>query len=296
MKINKKGRVFLMAMQLCMLLTITSCSSKLAYNNLHWLVGWYVDDYVSLTDTQEEKFEMVVKSFIAWHRESELERYIAQINTIKIDVKSGVTQANIQSYSDALRHFMDVALIKFEPEISTIAYSLTDQQVEAFLFKFEQKNLKRIEEFENATNEERLQDRLKKIEARIESFTGELNAEQKGLLEETNKNLLPSFTLWVEFRQTWADAVRDAYALRRDNNNVEGKDNKDEKLAFRHALKRIILQANSMRSAEYVEVLTHNQGIWIATMEQLINSLNNDQFNYFNEELNGIVGDIQDLL
>ena len=29
---------------------LTSCSSKLAYNNLDWWVYWYLDDYVELNE------------------------------------------------------------------------------------------------------------------------------------------------------------------------------------------------------------------------------------------------------
>ena len=36
---------------------LTSCSSKLAYNNLDWWVYWYMDDYIELKDEQEEKFD-----------------------------------------------------------------------------------------------------------------------------------------------------------------------------------------------------------------------------------------------
>ena len=38
-----------------LLVSVTGCSSKFAYNNLDWLVYWYVDDYIEFSDQQEEQ-------------------------------------------------------------------------------------------------------------------------------------------------------------------------------------------------------------------------------------------------
>ena len=42
------------------LLALTGCSSKFAYNNFDWLVYWYVDDYVELTNEQEDLFDVKI--------------------------------------------------------------------------------------------------------------------------------------------------------------------------------------------------------------------------------------------
>ena len=70
--------------------SITSCSTKLAYNNLDWLASWYVDDYVNLTDTQEDEFDTKLDAFLMWHRNIELQNYILQIKTIQADINKGV--------------------------------------------------------------------------------------------------------------------------------------------------------------------------------------------------------------
>jgi len=50
-------------------LVLTGCSSKLAYNNLDWLIYWYMDDYVELNDSQEAIFDIKLEGWIDWHRE-----------------------------------------------------------------------------------------------------------------------------------------------------------------------------------------------------------------------------------
>jgi hypothetical protein len=267
----------------------------MAYNNLDWIVAWYVDDYVTLTDTQEKEFDAVIKSFVSWHRKSELPHYIFQIQQIKIDVNNGIKQSNIKNYTDSLRHFLEVVLTEAEPEITRLAYSLTEQQVEAFLEAVEQRNLDSIAKNQAASADERLQKKLKRIESRITSFTGALSAEQKQLLKETNQALLPTFEHWIEFRRTWASSIRNAYVVRNNIIALEGK-GETAKIAFRRALKPAILETDELRSDAYLTIRKHNQAIWTVSLEKLMLSLNKKQLNALNNKLNDMIGDLEALI
>ena len=56
----------------------TACSNKFFYNQLDWLIPWYVDDYVDLTLVQKENLDKQVEMLLQWHRGEELSQgYIA---------------------------------------------------------------------------------------------------------------------------------------------------------------------------------------------------------------------------
>ena len=48
----KLARLFLLSL---FVLTLTSCSSTFLYNQLDWLIPWYLDDYVDLTRAQKKQ-------------------------------------------------------------------------------------------------------------------------------------------------------------------------------------------------------------------------------------------------
>jgi len=290
---NKKISVVLL---ISLLFGVASCTSKMAYNNLDWIAAWYVDDYVTLTDTQEKEFDSAIKSFVSWHRKSELQNYILQIKYIKVDVKNGIKHSNVNNYTDSLRQFLDVALTKFEPEITKFAYSLSDKQVDQFLAEVEQRNIERIKKAANEGKQERLENKLERIESRVESFIGDLNTSQKQLLKETNQALLPTFDHWIEFRRNWANAIRNAYTLRSEVIAIEGLDSEHAKTVFREALKPTILETNSLRSEAHLAVLEHNQAIWATTIEKLVTSLSKRQLAALNDKLNETIEDLEALI
>ena len=45
---------------------LSGCSTKFAYNNIDWLVNWYIDDYVVLDTQQEKQFDAILDKWTAW--------------------------------------------------------------------------------------------------------------------------------------------------------------------------------------------------------------------------------------
>ena len=279
-------------MLVMMMLSITSCSTKLAYNNLDWLASWYVDDYVNLTDSQEDEFDTKLDAFLVWHRNIELQNYILQIKAIQADFNKGVTLSDIESYVTSVKTFLEVALTKAEPEVVALAYSLSDKQAGSFLVEFEQQNLDKIERFEQESKERRTEKRLEKFEEQLSSFIGRLNAQQKKLLNDGNNQLLSSFQERIQFRRQWADSIRGAYVIRARSLGDTDK----KKKGFELALKQSILESNSLRSDKYSNILDHNQRVRVNTLYQIITSLNEKQLKHLNEKINEIIGDLEALL
>ncbi len=279
-------------MLVIMMLSITSCSTKLTYNNLDWIVSWYIDDYVKLTDTQENEFDKKLETLLFWHRKTELKNYITQIKTIQIDLNKGITQPNIENYFKSVKRFLEVALVKAEPDIVKLAYSLSDKQAGSFLAEFEQQNIIKIEKIEEESKEKRSEKRFEKFEEQVTSFVGKLNTQQKKLLEEGNNQLLSSFQERIQFRRQWADAIRGAYVIRARSLGDTDKKKKD----FELALKQSILESNSLRSVKYSNILDHNQRVRINTLYQIITSLDEQQLKHLNEKLNETIEDLEALL
>jgi len=271
---------------------ITSCSTKLAYNNLDWLASWYVDDYVNLTDRQENEFDTKLDALLLWHRDIELKNYIFQIKTIQADINKGITSSDIENHVNSIKYFLKVVLNKVEPDIVSLAYSLSDKQAGSFLVEFEQQNIDKIENFEEQSKVRRTEKRLENFTEQLTSFTGKLSVHQKMLLNDGNEQLLSSFKERIKFRRQWADSIRKAYVIRARSLGDTDK----KKKAFELAFQKLILQSNSLRSAEYLKILEYNQKIRINTLYQIITLLDERQLKSLNVKLNETIEDLEALL
>ncbi|PKH01367.1 hypothetical protein CXF72_16985 [Psychromonas sp. MB-3u-54] len=278
---NKKYRGLLL---IFLLLGVSACSSKLIYNNLDWLSYWYIDDYITLTNEQETEFDPALVQFLDWHRQSEIPRYITQMKLLKKELNNGLEQDDIDDYIKTFTGFWQAILIGIEPGVVKLATSLKEEQITEFLAATEKKNRDRIEDYEDLSNQARLDKRFDKIESRLASFIGKLNASQQQLIKSTNEQQLSTFVDWIEFRRDWANSIREAYTLRGD------------KPAFEKALSRSILQADSFRSAQFKQKIAYNQKLWKVTLTQLIDSLNKKQLRKLNDKLDDITEDLEALL
>lgn len=266
------------------MLNLSACSYKIIYNNLDWLTYWYIDDYISLTSQQEQQLEPALIQFLAWHREYEIPSYIALIKQLQLEINSDVTKTDIEQYIRSFKDIWQTILTRIEPSIVQLAYTFKDKQVEQFLNVLEQRNLDQLEEYRSLTSNKRLQKRLDKIESRIESYIGNLTANQKQLIKNSNQQMLPTFEEWISYRRAWANSIKQAFTLR------EEKDN------FEIAMRRAILEADSLRSETFLKKIEHNQNLWTSTLATLINTLNDKQLKRLNSKLEDMADDLQALL
>ncbi len=283
-------RLLLRLMMALLLVSMTACSTKLAYNNLDWIVSWYVDDYVTLTSTQEKQLDSSIESLLLWHRKTELQNYVVQIKYIKIDLNNGIKHSTVKNYINALKQFWDAILLKAEPDVMRLAYSLSDKQVTKLLAEIEQQNLKKINDFHNSSEKERLKARFERIEEQIIEFTGPLDRQQKKLLTQLNGSLLSAFEQRLQFRRNWAKSIAAAYQLRQQKHN-----NESDRVQFEQALRPALINTNSLRSEKYLAIFEHNQAKWVEFLPQLISSLNAKQLSSVQSKLDDIITDIQGL-
>ena len=64
------------------------CSTKFAYNNIDWLIYWYIDDYIELTPKQEQAFDEKLSGWLEWHKQQELPQYLSHIDELVSDIQT----------------------------------------------------------------------------------------------------------------------------------------------------------------------------------------------------------------
>ncbi len=114
-----------------LLLSLSACMGvKFTYNNLDWLLPWYVEDYIALTDSQEQHFEQEFEELWAWHRQTELPKYVDSLKRLEQDIADdSITMEKIISYQDEARaHYLVTAQRVVTKGIDLMS-SLSDEQL-----------------------------------------------------------------------------------------------------------------------------------------------------------------------
>ena len=61
----KRLRIFVLV---SLLAALAGCSNSFVYNQLDWLIPWYLGDYVDLNREQQRAFKEQLGELLRWHR------------------------------------------------------------------------------------------------------------------------------------------------------------------------------------------------------------------------------------
>lgn len=161
-------------------LLIYGCSSKFVYNNLDWIIEWYIDDYVSLSSSQNNLVEKRLDVLHQWHRKQELIKYRNQLsklsedlNTIPVDTKL------LDKHIQELYVHWNTMREKVSDELAMLAPELNSTQVNYLFKQLEKKNTKRLKEFKKKGLKKYNQDKQQRINENLEDYLGSVTDMQK---------------------------------------------------------------------------------------------------------------------
>lgn len=181
---------------------LVACSMVgLAYNNVVPLASWYVDDYVTLDDAQQERFREAMSRLHAWHRKSELPEYSRVLEKAALKVEGSVQAEDILDlYADGRRvlsRLADQAL----PELADLLLMLTPAQIDSIEKRLRKENEKFVAERMKVPATKRDRERLERYTSSVESWMGSLNASQKATLKASFAEIPVADELRMEDRK-----------------------------------------------------------------------------------------------
>ena len=120
---------------------LSACSSSFVYNNIDWLLYWYLGDYVDLSLDQKAVLDERIVAWQSWHRSTELEKYQAQLKEVRGKLASGALTEEqwLNEFEEAQQHLHRFRS-KIAPELAGIAHQLSTDQVEGVLSAWSKKD------------------------------------------------------------------------------------------------------------------------------------------------------------
>ena len=268
-------------------LVLTGCSSKLAYNNLDWLIYWYMDDYVELNDSQEAIFDIKLDGWIDWHREEQLALYLAQLEQITAEIKQDkLNKAVIANHLNQANEHVMTLRSKIAPELAELASRLSDDQV-IYLFAAIQKEndeeQEELNEYNAMSDSERLEKLIENFEESFEENLGDLTEKQKVLIANAAPHFARTRKNWLEYRVTMQNEARRLFA------------NKHDTEVFQQKLTHLLTHPDDYRTEEYLALRQANREAYLSLANKLVQTMTSKQKSHLLKRLNKIIDDIKDL-
>lgn len=268
-----------------LVLSLSGCSTTFVYNNLNWLVHWYLDDYVDLNRAQKKHFDSKMADWLVWHRNQQLPRYLDDLQALKQQLETGeMTVLQWQEVFSRGRGHWASLLNYLAPDLADLSLLLTDEQVESLFTALEKQQLKREKEIEELTPQERLERDIDNRLEDLQEWTGKLNSTQKADVAKWTEGFQSTFETRMAYRRAWQTEAKRMLLMREDNESW--------RQGFIELLARPqLFQSNELQLADKV-----NREHYANMLVSMNSQLSEKQKRHILKEVQALIDDLTDLI
>ena len=267
---------------LSILVLLSGCSIKMAYNNLDRMIRWGVSDYVDLNDAQQDVLERELDKLHMWHRQNHLPQYAELTRTLAQQSVDEISPARMREVSEQFQFWATEVEEQFTPLIVAIMISLTEEQMVALPAKMKKSNTEWAEAEADKTLRESQQEWAEGLTGMMKNFTGKLNKDQRAYIDRRSLEYRPERVLWAAYRARFQDAL---FALLKNRH--------DE--TFPQAYRQLIEERETYWGDELREIFTHNEQLNMDVSAYVLSNLTAKQSERFVETLTELSEDLDDL-
>lgn len=271
---------------LCVLfssLLMSACSFSFIYNNLDWWSNWYLDDYVTLNQEQQQIFDTTFDELHSWHRQTQLREYYLQLTALKEQVNTGISQNNINGHLVSIKNHWFVVREKAKPQLISLIDTLSKSQRQQVIDEIENVNNERIEDRDELTKAEWYKEICKQRQQQFKKWIGKLTKNQKAEVCNFVKEFSSTFTHRMDYRIKWHSGFKQALAM--DINKQQ----------YEVMFTELISNPESLKSNEYIKSSEKNSDISVKIFHYVMNNLTEKQRNRLNNEIDDLIDDFKAL-
>jgi hypothetical protein len=274
-------RLARLALALCATLVVTGCTAGFLYNRIEWFVTWYVDGLVSLDDAQEQVLRDSLQRTLAWHRRTQVPRYVGLLDRLSAEAAAPVSAATFEAAYQESTVFLNDLVIQVAPDMAGLLGSLSPRQVAELGASLEEDNEELWEDFGGETPELRQKHRLKSATRTIQRFTGSLTREQRQLVERRLGAMQDLSEAWMERRRNWQRHL------------IELLQSPGRGPAFEARLRELLLDPNQFDTAGYRQGGDANRAVVLDMLAELSAGLSAAQREHLRDKLQEYATDLR---
>ena len=264
---------------------LTGCSRiKFAYNQLDWVIPYYVENSVELTPNQSIYLEQQVRQLLDWHCNSHLAAYADLLRSANNHFQNGtVNKENIQETLHQLELYWKEIKRQASPAIANLLQTANDKQLDALLATLTKRNKAWRDEYYSHTGQALQEDYRRRMVVELERWFGPLTASQQLALADWGQQFKPLRTEAIKARAHWLASFRVLLRQRDDTSD------------FSAVLQQLLINPESIRTPEYQNGFEHNTKISIALIARIGQQLNDVQRRHLARTSDSIAQDFEQL-
>lgn len=270
-----------------LVLLLSGCSTKFVYKNLDWLVYWYVDDFVELSDEQERMVDVKLATWLEWHKNTEIPKYVAHLNELSDDIRMQQISLDKMDYHQlkAADHWTRLKA-RIIPDLVEMAPMLTQEQVDSMFKEIDEMNKEEEEERQELlakSPEQRKKRSIKRNIKNLERWLGDINSEQESLIENMYGEYHSNGELWLEYRVRYQAELRSLF------------DEADRGEEFKSKLKNLLMQPEEYRGELLNQRNAENRNTYQAFLLAVDTLATEDQRTHLIDEIAEFIEDFSAL-
>jgi Spy/CpxP family protein refolding chaperone len=289
--VKAAARLFLAAAAVA---TLAACSSatltrlaysnaSFAYSNFGGMVAWTVDDYVDLTNAQEDWLRERLGRAMDWHRAEELPRFRRFFEDALAKSAAPFTAEDIAGKHAEIRAGYFRVMEQLVPDTAEFLGAIDTAQVAQMERKFAEENARFVRESVRGTPDERRERRVRRFINHLEAWVGPLDGEQRAIVEahyRESRDFSEEFLGERRFRQAEMLALARARPPRAE---------------MQAQLKRLFVEVEKWRRPEFSRAMRERDEKAFAMLAQLSGTLTPKQRAALQSRIRGFLQDIASL-
>lgn len=198
-----------------------ACSLKTIYNNLDELIPEYVEDFITLDDVLEKKFEQRTLLLLDWHRDTQLRQYADWMRSVQQDIGPQLTTEKVDQRFDEMEQFWQSISARINDEMANLLPLLNEKQQQELFSNLAESNADFREEYVDIEEIERREQYFEDLYEIYESWIGGLSDDQDAAIYKAAQALVYTADLHLQRRLDWQQGIHkiltehDDYELRR---------------------------------------------------------------------------------
>ena len=155
---------------------------RIAYFFIDWYIVNRIDDYLDISNEQENFLDKKVDILHAWHRKEELPKVVTFLEKLKVKVTNGFTESDIPWFQSEFKAIQSRAIDKISDDFVTFLDTVTPQQIDHLAQEVNEQNEKHYERNFKIPEEQWREKRIQRTLENLEDFFGSLTKDQNEMI------------------------------------------------------------------------------------------------------------------
>lgn len=243
---------------LIIVLLVTACGVRFFYQQLDWLIPWYVRDYITLNDSQRSLLEQRLAATLDWHCQTQLPGYVVWLRELESQLQQDtVPVSSMEILADQAELFWRELMQAVAPDAADILATASEDQIEELFANLATRNAEAREEYVEPSLAAQQKARAERMEQRLRRWFGRLTPVQRERVAQWSADLHPVSAEWLENRIDWQSRLREAMAVR------------DHRAEFDLRIAKLLVSPDAAWEEAYQARVARNRGLTLVLLADL---------------------------